>query len=139
MSKDKVEIETLWKDRKRIIFGLPWSFTKYSFSDERLFIQTGFFNLKENECRLYRILDLSLSRSFWQRIFNLGTITVNSSDKTLKDFELKNIKNPREVKELLSKTIEEQRDKKRVISREDMHDHSHDDDYSDTEYHDEHY
>ena len=32
----------VWKDRKRTLFGLPWSFTKYSLSDDRLFISTGF-------------------------------------------------------------------------------------------------
>ena len=119
-------MEILWKDRKRIIFGLPWTFTKYSFTEERLFIQTGILNLQENECRLYRILDLKLTRSFWQRLFGLGTITVSSSDKNLGNFELKNIKHSKETKELLSRTIEEQRDKKRVVSREYMHDEEYD-------------
>lgn len=126
-------MNTLWKDRKRTLFGLPWSFTKYSFTDERLFIQTGLLNLQENECRLYRILDLKLTRSFGQRIFGLGTISISSSDKNLGDFELKNIKHPRDVKELLSETIEAQRDKKRVVSREYMSDCDHDDTYAEEE------
>lgn len=32
----------LWKDRKRTLFGLPWSFTKYKLTEEKLIIQTGF-------------------------------------------------------------------------------------------------
>lgn len=121
-------MEVLWKDRKRIIFGLPWSFTKYSLTDERLFIESGVFTTKENECRLYRIMDLQLTRTLGQRIFNLGTITICSSDKSLGDFELKNIKNPKEVKELLAEHIEIQRDKKRVVNREIMDDHHEEDD-----------
>ena len=111
-------VNTVWKDRKRIIFGLPWTFTKYGLSEDRFFMETGFFNVKEDEVRLYRITDVSVSRSFWQRLFKLGTITCHSSDRTLKTFEIKNIKKPKEVKELLSTYVEEERDRKRVSSRE---------------------
>ena len=63
----------LWHDRKRHL-GLPLSFTKYSMSEDRLFVETGFLNLEQNEVRLYRILDLQLKRSFGQRIFGVGSI-----------------------------------------------------------------
>ena len=110
----------IWKDRKRTLFGLPLSFTKYSLEEDRLFIETGFFNSVENEVRLYRIMDLQLSRTLGQKMFGLGTIKVKSADKTLGDFEIKNIKNSKEVKEQLSKLVEEMRDKKRVVNRERM-------------------
>ena len=84
--------ELLFKERKRIWCGLPWTFTVYSFDEERFFIKRGMFTIKEDEIRLYRILDLSLKRNFIQRIFGLGTITVDSSDKSMKCFEIKNIK-----------------------------------------------
>ena len=108
----------IWKDRKRTLFGLPLSFTKYSLEEDRLFIETGFFNSVENEVRLYRIMDLQLSRTLGQKMFGLGTIKVKSADKTLGDFEIKNIKNSKDVKEQLSKLVEEMRDKKRVVNRE---------------------
>ena len=108
----------IWKDRKRTLFGLPLSFTKYSLEEDRLFIETGFFNSVENEVRLYRIMDLQLSRTLGQKMFGLGTIKVKSADKTLGDFDIKNIKNSKEVKEQLSKLVEEMRDKKRVVNRE---------------------
>lgn len=96
----------VWKDRKRTLFGLPWSFTKYSLSDDRLFISTGFLSTKEDEVRLYRIMDISLKRTLGQRIFGLGTIKCCSADKTLGDFEIKNIKKSKDVKELLSEMVE---------------------------------
>lgn len=117
-----IDSDILWHDRKRTLFGLPLSFTKYSLSQERLFINTGFFNTEENEVRLYRILDLQLKRSFGQRIFGVGTIVVHSSDKSLKDFEIKSVKNSKKVKELLSQFVEEQREAKRVVGREFMGD-----------------
>ena len=108
----------IWKDRKRTLFGLPLSFTKYSLEEDRLFIETGFFNSVENEVRLYRIMDLQLSRTLGQKMFGLGTIKVKSADKTLGDIEIKNIKNSKEVKEQLSKLVEEMRDRQRVVNRE---------------------
>ena len=119
--------ERLFRDRKRNWCGLPWSFTIYSFDEERIFIESGVFTKKEDEVRLYRVLDISLTRSFIQRIFEMGTITIDSSDKTLKCFQMKNIKNPREVKEQLSQLVEEERQRKRITGREYMVDHDHDD------------
>ena len=108
----------VWKDRKRTLFGLPWSFTKYSLSDDRLFISTGFLSTKEDEVRLYRIMDISLKRTLGQRIFGLGTIKCCSADKTLGDFEIKNIKKSKDVKELLSEMVENERNRKKDTSRE---------------------
>ena len=124
--------EIIWKDRKRIFFGLPWTFTKYSLSEDRLFISTGFLSVQEDEVRLYRIMDVSLERKLWQRMCGLGTIKCCSADKTMGDFEIKNIKKSREVKEMLSNMVEDERTKKKVSSREFM-DHERDefDDYDD--------
>ena len=53
-----------------------------------------------------------------ERLFNVGTIHCCSGDKTTPEFDIKDIKNPSEVKEILSKNIEIQRDKKRIAGRE---------------------
>lgn len=108
----------LWSDRKRTVFGLPLSFTKYSLSEERLFIETGFLNKNEDEVRLYRIMDVSLRRSLFQRIFGVGTIHCCSADKTMKDFDIVSVKKSKEVKELLSEQVEKERVEKRVTNRE---------------------
>ncbi|MCM1498259.1 MAG: PH domain-containing protein [Clostridium sp.] len=119
-------MDYIWSDRKRTLFGLPLSFTKYALTKERLFIETGFLNKTEDEVRLYRIMDISLSRSFAQRIFGVGTIHCCSADKTMKDFDIISVKHPKEVKEQLSEFVEAQRDAKRVTNREYM-ENDHDD------------
>lgn len=112
------ELKFIWKDRKRTLFGLPLSFTKYKLTEEKLLIETGFLTTVEEEVKLYRIMDLTLKRSLLQKMFNLGSIHCCSADKTTPEFCIKSIKNPSNVKELLSKAIEEQRTKKNVTSRE---------------------
>ena len=129
---DSNDKEYLWKDRKRTFLGLPWSFTKYRLSEDRLFIEKGFFKTIYDEVRLYRIMDMELTRTFGQRLFGLGTIHVFSSDKSHGDFDILSVKNSKFVKELLSQQVEKQRDAKRVVNRELMggeHDHLDDNDF----------
>ena len=103
----------LWKDRKRY-FGLPLSFTRYMLSDDRLFISVGFLNIKDDEILLYRVRDIDTSRTLWQRIFGVGTVTILSSDKTMPTLVLQNVKDPVFVKELIHKQVEEMKIKRRV-------------------------
>ncbi|MCQ4895739.1 MULTISPECIES: PH domain-containing protein [Anaerotruncus] len=100
------EPAVVWKDRKRIC-GLPITFTKYSMSEDRLFLETGLLNTRQEEVILYRVRDISLTISLWQRIFRVGSVLVQSSDKSLPRLLLKNIREPRGVKELIHKQVEE--------------------------------
>lgn len=130
----KVSISYLWKDRKRVL-GMPLSFTRYRLSEDRIFLEIGLFNMKQEEVLLYRVRDLSLSRSLWQRIFGVGTVRLHSSDKTTPVLELKNIKQPYEVKELIHNQVEEMKLARRIRVGEIL-DHGHDDleDDSDDEF-----
>ena len=119
-AKECESLHAVWHDRRRKIFGLPLSFDRYSFSTDRIFLSSGLFSTKEDEVRLYRVLDLSISRTFFQKVFNVGDIVISSSDKSQTNFVFKSVKNPKEVKEKLSELVEENRDKKRVTSREYM-------------------
>ena len=126
----------LWHDRKRIaFFGLPWTFTRYYLTNEKLVMVKGFFNTREDEVKLYRVTDFALTRKFWQKLFGLGSLEVKSSDKTCPSLPLLNIKKSGAVKELISKHVEEMRDKKRVTGREiiNNHDHECDHDFDDND------
>ncbi len=128
-------METVWTDKKRWGFlGLPWTFTRYTLTEEKFLVDSGFFSKKQDEIRLYRILDLSLRRGFGQRMFGLGTITCVTADKTCPNLVIKNIKNSQDVKEQLSELVEVERERKRVSSREFISSHDvdedDDDDYS---------
>ena len=119
MAKEKkAKKKILWKDRKRTFLGLPWSFTRYRLNDESLVVETGFFNSTEDEVRLYRITDVTLTRTFGQKLIGTGTIHCDSSDVTMQNFDIKNVKHPKKVKELLSKLVNESRLRNRVYTSE---------------------
>lgn len=106
-------IQHIWKDRKRY-FGLPLSFTRYALSEDRLFTSVGFLSIQDDEVLLYRVRDIDTRRTLWQRLFGVGTVTVVSSDKTMPNLVLNNIKDPVAVKELIHKQVEEMKIKRRV-------------------------
>lgn len=112
------QINYLWRARKRTLFGLPLSFTVYKLTDEKLLIESGFLNKKEEEVRLYRILDITLRRTLGERLFGLGTIHCCSADKSTPEFDVSRIPDSARVKELLSDLVEKERTSRRVTGRE---------------------
>ena len=108
-----IHILYLWKDRKRFL-GLPLSFTRYCLSEDRLFVSKGFLSIRDDEVLLYRVRDIDTKRTLWQRIFGVGTVTVFSSDKTMPNLVLKNVKDPLMVKELIHSRVEETKIKRRM-------------------------
>ncbi|MBQ2739708.1 MAG: PH domain-containing protein [Oscillibacter sp.] len=112
-------IQYIWKDRKRIL-GMPLTFTRYRLSKDRIFCEKGFLNIRQDEVLLYRVRDLQLTMKLTQRIFGVGTICVVSSDKSVPHLDLVNVKNPREVKELIHRSVEEAKDARRMRTMEIM-------------------
>ena len=102
----------LWRDKKRY-FGMPISFTAYSVSEDRLFRESGLLNRTYEEILLYRIRDISLTRSLGQMIFGVGTIVIHSSDKSSGTLEIQNVKSPKQVKELIHQLVEESKTRRR--------------------------
>lgn len=111
------EYQPLWKDRKRIL-GMPITFTKYEVTANRLINSKGLLHTETNELLLYRILDIKMSRSLWQKIFGVGTIVLYCADQSHSTFALENIKKPNAVRKFLSKLVEQERALKGVTGRE---------------------
>ena len=109
--------DIIWQDRKRYL-GLPLSFTVYKFDANRFYEKKGFLNTKEEEILLYRVLDVSLKRSIWQKIFGVGTIVLSTADQSTPILEVKNVKNSDRVRRALSNIVEKERDEKRVLGKE---------------------
>ena len=107
----------LWSDRKRIL-GLPISFTRYRVDEDRLYLQIGLFRSETNELLLYRVLDVKSTRSLWQKLLGVGTITLSSSDQSTPKLELKNIRDCDRVRKFLSALIEKQRSELGIRGRE---------------------
>lgn len=110
--------EIIWTDKKRPFFGLPLSFTRYTLTKEKLIITVKFLSIHEEEIRLYRIMDVTLKQSLFQRIFGVGTIHCCSADTSTPEFDITSVKIPKKVRDLLSDTVEKERHEKKIASTE---------------------
>ena len=101
--------DIIWRQRKRLWCRLPWTFTVYSFSNNRFFVESGMLSKKYIELRFYRVLDISMEKSFLQRIFGLGSIYLMSNDQDTPTLEIKNIVDVEDVKENIGTEIADMR------------------------------
>lgn len=104
------DVEVVQRERKRwLFFGLPLTFTKYTLTNRKILINSGFFTSREDEILLYRVLDMTLSRTLIQKLFGLGTVTVEAQDTFQPTLVIKNIKNSQLFKDNLSYLVEEEK------------------------------
>ncbi|MCR4930351.1 MAG: PH domain-containing protein [Lachnospiraceae bacterium] len=104
-------------EKKRwALFGLPFTFTKYIVKKDILTIESGLFTKVEDDCYMYKIQDVELTRNFMQRLFGLGCVICYTGDTTHPKLYLHNIKNSKETKDFILKYSEEARLKRRTLN-----------------------
>ena len=110
-----------FREKKRWVFlGLPLSFTTYTITEEIVTIEQGFLNRKEDDCYMYKIQDVTLTTSLFERIMGLGTIICNTGDVTHPRLELTHIKNARAIKDFILQQSEDQRMKRRTLNTQNI-------------------
>lgn len=99
-----------------LFFGLPFTFTKYTVTDEVITINEGFLSTKENDCYLYKVQDVELHTSLIERIFKLGTVACYTGDNTHPQLYLTHIHHAKEIKNYILKASEEARRRRRTLN-----------------------
>lgn len=103
------EDPVLWSDKQRPLFGQPLSFTRYTLYSDRLLVDRGIITFRQEEVRLYKIRDVTLRQTIFQRLFGVGTIRLDTMDVSGPRILLQDIKNPQAVRKMLSDTAEWER------------------------------
>ena len=115
------EDEVIFSERKRwLFFGLPFTFTKYTITPSLVTIDQGLFNTVEDDCYMYKVQDVKLNTSLFEKIFKLGTIICFTGDVTNPELRLVHIKHAKEIKSYLLKQSETARVKRRTLNTVDI-------------------
>lgn len=108
----------MFKEKKRsLFFGLPISLTRYTIDEEKINITSGFLTITDDDALVYKVQDVRLTRSFFERLFGLGTITCYTGDKTHPQLQLLRIRHAKEIKRYIIEKSEEARQKRLLASR----------------------
>ncbi len=86
----------------------------FTLTTERLRMKKGVLNQVFDEVELYRVKDVTLSRSVLQRMLGLGSVTMLTSDRGQENISIDSVRNSEELREHLRKQVEIIRDRKRV-------------------------
>lgn len=110
-----------YKEKKRsLFFGLPWTFTSYTITEEIITVNSGFLRKTENDCYMYKVVDVRLETSLAERIFGLGTVHCFGGDVTHPDLIIRHIKNAKEIKDFILHYSEDQRLKRKTLNTQDI-------------------
>mgnify|MGYP001216223073 CR=1 FL=1 len=113
----------VYKERKRwLFFGLPFTFTKYTLTTKSLQMNKGLLTSTQDDLLLFRVMDVSIKRTLFQKMAGLGTLLIRSSDKTNPVLEIRNIKHCVVFKTALDERVENERLRMRFRSGELMGD-----------------
>ncbi|MCR5209818.1 MAG: PH domain-containing protein [Lachnospiraceae bacterium] len=110
-----------FKERKRWLFlGLPWTFTVYTVKDDMITIDRGFLSKQQDDCYMYKVQDVELVRSFWERMVGLGTVRCFTGDTTDKELQIKHVRHAKEIKDFIFDASEKARIKRRTVNMLDI-------------------
>ena len=103
----------LWNQRKRNWCRTPFTFTVYTLTDQEL-------SIKFNLIKLFRIVDISVERTFLQRLFGMSTLVLNTHDSSSGDGVVKliNIIDGFGVREIMQGAVDDSRRMNGMTTRE---------------------
>ena len=108
-------------EKKRILFlGLPWTFTRYSISEEMINVRSGALKTVENDCYMYKVQDVKLEKTLLERMLRLGTVICFTGDSTDQTLRLIHVKNSNAIKDFILEASERERRKKRTLNTLDI-------------------
>lgn len=110
-----------FNERKRwLFFGLPFTFTKYHIVDDMITVTEGLFKTTENDCYMYKVQDVEMTRTLAEKIVKVGTVICYTGDTTHPTLVIKHVKHCKEIKEFILRASEEARLKRRTVNMLDI-------------------
>ncbi|HIH31637.1 TPA: PH domain-containing protein [Candidatus Woesearchaeota archaeon] len=78
-----------------------WS-RRYALTNERLMYSMGIFSEKFKSSSYKYITDIAFHQTFWDKIMNTGTLTINTAGTDRYEIRYRKIRNPLEIKKIIN-------------------------------------
>jgi membrane protein YdbS with pleckstrin-like domain len=91
-----------------LLFVVPWLIlraTRYRITNYRIDFERGILKKKIDTLELWHVDDIKFEQGIIDRMFNVGSITVMSNDKTTPRLDLEGIPNPRSIFDSLKERV----------------------------------
>ncbi|MYH63203.1 MAG: PH domain-containing protein [Caldilineaceae bacterium SB0675_bin_29] len=107
--------ELLWSGRPYLSIGV-----RYELTTQRVRLIRGLLGRSYHEIELVRVRDTSVTQHLGERALNVGDVTITSTDQSHPQFTLHNIKNPMDVRELIRKATNQEKQRHGLHYREEL-------------------
>lgn len=114
-TEDEDVEQILWEGRPLLSVS-----TRYVITDERVRLIEGLLGKERIDIELVRIQDIDQKQSMGERLLNVGDIIIHSHDRSHPTAELRNVREPENVHEILRRAVLAAREKHRLSYREEM-------------------
>lgn len=111
----------IWKGRPSKLWSPRLAMTtRYKLTNQRLIMEFGFVGRRTEEIDLFRVNDVAVKQHAFERISGIGDIYVSANDSSSPVKYLLNIDDPDRVKDLVREAARQERQRRRVLIREDV-------------------
>lgn len=88
--------------------GIP-SRDSYILTNERLIVNVGFIERREEELELSRVKEIEVTQKPFEKNLGMGDVAVYSTDTKANSLRLENVENPLHVKEIITSAVKQAR------------------------------
>jgi uncharacterized membrane protein YdbT with pleckstrin-like domain len=95
-----------------VLVTLGWAlletiFWKYTLTDRRIFVRHGLLSVTEETARLGRVQDITLRQSIFDRLFGVGTLSIDTAGTEGGALDFRGLRRPTEVREVVENAVRE--------------------------------
>ena len=111
----------IWQGRPSKLWSPRMALTnRYKLTNQRLIMTYGFIGRRTEEIDLFRVNDVGVKQHPLERITAIGDVFLASADQSTPVRYLHNVTQPDRVKDLIREASRQERQRRRVLLREDV-------------------
>jgi len=111
----------IWQGRPSKLWSPRMALTqRYKLTNQRLIMTFGFIGRRTEEIDLFRVNDVGVKQHPLERITRIGDVYLAAADQSAQVRYLHNVPQPDRVKDLVREAARQERQRRRVLLREDV-------------------